>query len=95
MIALKQYYTQSPGNVVSDMNGDTVMFHIEKGKYYNLGEIGGAIWNALEKEVTAEEIVSQLQLSYEVDQETCRREVESFLKTLEAEDLLIVKEIQG
>lgn len=94
MIALKQYYTQSPGNVVSDMNGETVMFHMEKGKYYNLGEIGGAIWSELEKEVTTAEIVTQLQQIYDVDQETCRLEVESFLKMLTAEDLLIVKEVQ-
>lgn len=94
MIALKQYYTQSPGNVVSDMNGDTVMFHMEKGKYFNLGEVGGAIWSALEREVTIDEVVSQLQHIYDVDQETCRLEVESFLKTLAAEDLLIVKEVQ-
>ena len=32
------------GNIVSDMGGEKVMLSIENGKYYNLGEMGGEIW---------------------------------------------------
>ncbi len=36
--------SQMEGNIVSDMDGETVMLCIQSGKYYNLGELGGEIW---------------------------------------------------
>ena len=40
---------QVKGNIVSDMGGEKVMLSVNKGKYYNLGEIGGDIWELIRK----------------------------------------------
>ncbi|MEH7510936.1 lasso peptide biosynthesis PqqD family chaperone, partial [Priestia megaterium] len=45
----KHVVTQSEGNIVSDMGNEKVMLNIENGKYYNLGEIGGDIWESISK----------------------------------------------
>ena len=55
MIKNKKYITiqtisQIKGNIVSDMSGEKIMLSIEKGKYYNLGEIGGEIWELIQGE---------------------------------------------
>ena len=38
-----QQVVQSAGSVVSDMNGEKVMFCVNSGKYFNLGAIGGRV----------------------------------------------------
>lgn len=77
------------GNIISDMDGETVMFSIVNGKYYNLGEIGGVIWGLLEHPKTPKEIIGNLLCEYEVDEETCETQVIHFLDRLFEERLII------
>ena len=51
MIFLNQEVTQGKGNIVSDMGGEKVMLSIENGKYYNLGEMGGEIWDLIQEQL--------------------------------------------
>ena len=44
--------TRREGLMTADMNGSAVMMDIMTGKYYNLGEIGGRIWELLEEPMT-------------------------------------------
>ena len=60
-IGLKDYIAQAEGNIVSDMDGEKVMLSIKNGKYYNLGTIGGVIWDHLQKPILLEELISKLQ----------------------------------
>ena len=43
-IMLNQIVSQTKGNIVSDMGGEKVMLNIEKGKYFNLGELGSKMF---------------------------------------------------
>lgn len=54
--------------VATDMNGETVMMHIDKGTYFALTGSGGQIWNALEEPATIEEVVSFIEREYDVSQ---------------------------
>ena len=47
-ISLNDEVSQREGNIVSDMGGEKVMLSINNGKYYNLGEMGGEIWECNE-----------------------------------------------
>ncbi len=80
--------SQQPGHMVSDMNGEKVMLSIKNGKYYNLGSIGGEIWSLIEKPVTVEAVVTELESRYEVDRERCEMEVLSFVNELMKENLI-------
>ena len=46
-LILEMTIVQQPGNLVSDMAGEKVMLNIQNGKYYNLGEVGGIIWEMI------------------------------------------------
>lgn len=80
--------SQVKGNIVSDMDGEKVMLSVERGKYYNLGELGGVIWDLLEKETTINTIVETLSEMYEVEYEECKNQVISFLDHLLEEELI-------
>ncbi|CAG9620753.1 lasso peptide biosynthesis PqqD family chaperone [Sutcliffiella rhizosphaerae] len=92
LLANNQMITQVEGNLVSDMDGEKVMFSITNGKYYNLGEIGGVIWELLENPHTTDDIVMDLLTKYEVDKKTCEDQVFAFISLLHQEGLINIGE---
>ncbi|MFZ3579506.1 lasso peptide biosynthesis PqqD family chaperone [Virgibacillus sp. DJP39] len=91
IIQTDQLISQKTGNIVSDMDGEKVMLSIQNGKYYNLGEMGGEIWELIQEPISANDLVDSLLDSYEVEQNECKEQVESFLSMLLDEDLIKVE----
>lgn len=91
-ISLHDVVKQMEGTVVSEMDGEIVMLSIEKGKYYNLGDIGGKIWGLMENPVAVHQMVSMLIAEYNVEQAECEAHVVSFLKDLHKEGLIHIGE---
>ncbi|MEP9406911.1 lasso peptide biosynthesis PqqD family chaperone [Peribacillus frigoritolerans] len=83
-------YSQSPGNIVSDMDGEKVMLSVANGKYYNLGELGGEIWELMKEPITIQELVTTLQSQYNVDQIDCQSHVTGFLSQLLEQGLVSI-----
>ncbi|NMO95719.1 lasso peptide biosynthesis PqqD family chaperone [Paenibacillus lemnae] len=81
---------QSEGFFVSDMDGEKVMMSIQHGKYYNLGRIGGRIWELAHSPVTISGMVEQLVSEYDIEPEVCEQQVRAFLKQLADEGLVQV-----
>ena len=77
------------GLMAADMNGSAVMMDIMSGKYYNLGEVGGRIWEMLEEPMTLGALVQKLTDEYDVSAERCRSDMLPFLNTLIERGLLI------
>src|SRR5688572_7459146 len=88
-ISLNSTIVQSPGNIVSDMDGEKVMLSVQNGKYYNLGEIGGAIWEHIEKPILISDLIAALMSEYDVNQTDCEEQVVSFLNLLARENLIL------
>ena len=66
---------QSPGNIVSDMDGEKVMLSVDNGKYYNLGELGREIWDLMKEQILVEQLVNILISEYDVEKTECRSQV--------------------
>ena len=81
-------YVQKEGNVVSDMDGEKVMLSVHNGKYYNLGEVGGFIWELMNEPKSINELVERLTEEYDVSPEECESQVRSFLDMLKKEELI-------
>lgn len=81
-------FVQKEGNMVSDMDGEKVMLSVHNGKYYNLGEVGGLIWELLEGPKSIKELVDRLIEEYDVSREECESQVHSFLELLIKEELI-------
>ena len=77
------------GLMTADMNGSAVMMDIMSGKYYNLGEVGGRIWELLEESMTVTALVHKLTAEYDVSAQQCRADIEPFLNTLLDRGLLV------
>ncbi len=84
----QQKFIQNKNYIASDMNGEKVMLDVQSGKYYNLGTIGGRIWDLSAQASTVEEIVSRLMEEYEVSQEVCTQQVSTFIGQMLSEGLV-------
>ncbi|AXI10764.1 lasso peptide biosynthesis PqqD family chaperone [Oceanobacillus sp. 143] len=87
-ISNQHLVSQIVGNIVSDMDGEKVMLSIQNGKYYNLGEIGGAIWERINEPISVDKLVAGLMDNYDVSQTECEEQVLSFLDKLLEEGLI-------
>src|SRR5690625_1369069 len=85
----KEYFvSQVGGNIVSDMGGEKVMLSVRQGKYYNLGDIGGEIWEQIKKTIIVKDLIAVLVDKYDVDERDCEQQVISFLNHLREEKLI-------
>ena len=89
-----------PGTVVRRREGllsnelgplETVMLDIERGTYFGVRHVAKDIWDRLEQPTVVEELVEDLRVQYEVDEETCRTDVDQFLMALADHGLLEVE----
>lgn len=87
-ITCEDVLMQAKGNIVSDMDGEKVMLNVDKGKYYNLGEVGGVIWDLLGEPKAVSELISYLVSDYDIEQAECERQVIAFLGQLLDEGLI-------
>jgi hypothetical protein len=83
---------QGKGNIVSNMGEDKVMLNVQHNKYYNLGEVGGRIWELIASPVVVADIILTLISEYQVDKEQCEEHVIGFLEHLLKEELIHVRE---
>lgn len=72
----------------SDLNDEAVILSLKNGKYYGLNAVGVTIWKALQRPASLSEIESTVRLEYEVDPETCHREVTAFVEKMVLEGLI-------
>ncbi|GGG76500.1 lasso peptide biosynthesis PqqD family chaperone [Paenibacillus radicis (ex Gao et al. 2016)] len=86
-----QTVIRAEGFLVSDMGGDKVMMSVSTGKYYNLGQTGGRIWELLSEPSTLEGLVDELCTEYEIDREACERQVTAFLAQLTEQGLIQIR----
>ncbi|WP_186673046.1 lasso peptide biosynthesis PqqD family chaperone [Sporosarcina sp. BP05] len=82
-------FSQQQGNIVSDMDGEKVMLSVQSGKYYNLGQLGGEIWELMNEPISIETVVVTLQSRYDVEKTECEEQVAEFLTQLLDEGLII------
>ena len=90
-LSLDNLIVQSKGNIVSNMDGEKVMMSIKNGKYYNLGEIGGRIWDLIEEQVSVNNLIVNLLSEYTIEQLECEEQVVSFLELLNKEGLIYIQ----
>ncbi|RIX52617.1 lasso peptide biosynthesis PqqD family chaperone [Paenibacillus nanensis] len=89
-LGLSDVISSSKENIVSDMGGEKVMLSVKNGNYYNLGHIGGQIWDLIAEPISVDELVQKLLLEFEVERAECEQHVFSFLEHLRKEGLLVI-----
>ena len=85
-------WVRSNEPVAVNVDKTVVMMSLSQGKYYGLEGPGGRIWALLETPQTVGTLCAELEKEFEVDPETCERDVEEFVGSLLRESLVRVVE---
>ncbi|MDQ6422372.1 lasso peptide biosynthesis PqqD family chaperone [Paenibacillus sp. LHD-117] len=91
-LALTDLVSSCKQNIVSDMGGEKVMLSVRNGNYYNLGAIGGRIWDGMNEAVTVQALIEELTTEFAIENEQCEEQVIAFLEQLRKEGLILVNE---
>jgi Coenzyme PQQ synthesis protein D (PqqD) len=70
------------------MAGEAIVLNMKSGTYFGMDQVGALIWNLLDKPRTVGEIREAIVREYEVDSDTCERDLTSFLDSLESAGLI-------
>lgn len=81
---------RSPNHVATDMAGETVVLDMKSGMYYGMGVVAGTIWKLIEEPKSLEEIRAAVVAEYDIDPETCERDVDAFVGALQSAGLVEV-----
>ena len=78
--------------VVADSGGgEVVMLRMDDGVCFGLNQVGAAIWQRLESDQTVEQLTQSLLSEFNVDPETCERQLVGLLQELIEERLVTVR----
>jgi len=80
--------------VSGNMDGEVVMLSLQRGEYFGLDKIGSRIWELIEHTVKVDEVRIILMDEYEVDEETCLKDLIEFLDDLQNKGLVIVNQFE-
>lgn len=84
-------YQLTSDQISSKVAGETVILNHAKGAYYGLDEVGALIWDTLEKgPQSIEDLCEAVSGEYEVDEETCKTDIDGLLQDLISEKLVEV-----
>ena len=81
--------------ISSQIAGETIAMHLDKGTYFGFDRIGTAIWDELTEPIAVRSICDRLVERFDVDRERCEREVSDYLCRLEREGIIEVHEDAG
>lgn len=73
---------RDPDILFEEVDGELVMLSIRSGKYFGLDPVGAEVWRALAEPRSIEDLCAALSDIYDVDSETCFREVSEFVGAL-------------
>jgi hypothetical protein len=80
-------------NELSD--NETVMMDTDRGRYYGVRDVGKVIWEHLASPTTIDGLCRHLLARFDVDAETCRREVGGFIDELHKQGLLEIHDAKS
>jgi hypothetical protein len=81
--------------IATTIDDEVVMLSPRAQAYFGLGTVGSEIWHAIEQPRRVDEICATLSQQFEIDAETCRREVLDFLNDLVERGLARIVDTEG
>ena len=83
------------GLLEAEVGGELVGLNVEQGTCYGFNGTATRIWALIEEPKRFSALKEQLLAEYDVDAETCERELRDLLKDLEKDGLVALEPIDG
>jgi Coenzyme PQQ synthesis protein D (PqqD) len=84
-------FVVSPDQVSCDLGGEAAILQLKSAIYYGLDPVGARVWELLRTPKTLAELRDAIVAEYEVDSETCERDLRGLLEKLASERLIEIR----
>jgi hypothetical protein len=74
------------------LDDEVVILSIKKGVYYSLNPCGNRIWSLIQKPVTVRKVRDTLLEEFDIDKETCEKDLLSLLSCMKKEGLVVIED---
>ena len=85
---MAQRYQRSAQALHSEIAGDVVALHIERGECFGMGDVSAEVWRLLAEPNDLDSMCASLTARYDVDGAQCRTEVGQLLDEMVAAGLV-------
>ena len=82
--------TKLDNQLSSKIDDEVVLLSIDEGKYFKMNDVGSSIWERLDEPRSFKELITYLLEEYEVEEEACREEANTFIEMLLTHNLVSV-----
>ena len=82
---------KSADQISCDMAGEAVTLNLESGIYFGMDKVAGRIWDLIEEPQTLKHICDVILQEYQVDRESCERDLRTFLEQMESAGLIEIQ----
>jgi hypothetical protein len=89
-ISLQSIIARNPEIIHNNIDGEVVIMSITKNNFYGIDKIGSHIWELLENSRSVDEIITVMMQDYEVERETCEKDVIDFLDEALKNELITI-----
>lgn len=90
MIDENSSVSPAPDHVACDLMGETVLLQTTSGMYYGLDGVGTSVWSLISKNLRVRDILESLLAEYDVDRQTCTRDLLELLEKMAAKSVIEV-----
>jgi hypothetical protein len=81
----------SQEQISTDLGGEAVILNLKTGVYHGLNPVGTRIWNLLAEPRTVNDILGALLQEYEVEPDSCERDLLALLQNLADSKLIEIR----
>jgi hypothetical protein len=94
-LAIDDTVTAAPDNHWREVDDEAVILSMPTGEMFELNATGTRVWQLIQQPVTVGELRDRLVESYDVDPETCLRDLLQLLQDLAARGLIEVRGVDA
>lgn len=80
--------TISPNAVARDLDGETVILHLDSGQYFGLEPVGARIWELIKEGKNLAAVCEVMLVEYDVSREELERDVSALINDLAAQGII-------
>lgn len=91
VIGLECVIAKSENFVESNVDGETILMHLEEGSFSSLQATGLRIWQMLDEPKAVRVICEQLLKEFEVDEASCKEQTIRFLQEMLDRELVTIE----
>ena len=82
-------YKKNPAITAAELDSEICTFNPESAEYFSLNTTASDIWYFLDEPCSLEKLIEKLRIKYDVNENTCKKEVTAFLDLALKNDLII------